>query len=83
MFFSSAALVSGTHSSPKGKMIVLNSWTSLVYFPVQRLILYFRYPSISAWDTAKEKGTQTVNAIVLVELGGDDNDIVLDAQSEQ
>ena len=29
--------------------------------------------SISAWDTSEEKGTQTVNAIVLVELGGDHN----------
>ena len=38
---------------------------------------------ISAWDTSEEKGTQTVNAIVLVELGGENNDIVLDAQSEQ
>lgn len=37
----------------------------------------------SAWDTPEEKGTQTVNAIVLVELGGGHNDIVLDAQSER
>jgi hypothetical protein len=40
-------------------------------------------PSKSAWDTETEKGTQTVNAIVLVELSGKDSNVVLDEQSER
>ncbi|CAJ1960083.1 unnamed protein product [Cylindrotheca closterium] len=51
--------------------------------PIQVLGVWNTFFPASAWDSQEEKGTQTVNAIVLVELGGDDNDIVLDAQSER
>eukprot|EP00980_Cylindrotheca_fusiformis_P000312 scaffold73_cov118-Cylindrotheca_fusiformis.AAC.8 len=37
----------------------------------------------SAWDTETDKGTQTVNAIVLVELSRKDTNVVLDEQSER
>ena len=57
------------------------------YFPINtNCFLPFsfrRFFPTSNWDTETEKGTQTVNAIVLVELNNTGADVNLDDTSEE
>jgi hypothetical protein len=54
------------------------SWASC---GVDHFFSFFSF--CSAWDTKEARGTQTVNAIVLVELGDEHADVVLDETSER
>lgn len=51
--------------------------------PIQILGYYNTFFSTSSWDTEKEKGTQTVQPIVLVKLESDKTDVLLDKTSER
>lgn len=51
--------------------------------PVQVLGVWNTFFPTSAWDTKTEKGTQTVNEIVLVELNEKGADVKLDETSEE
>lgn len=51
--------------------------------PIQILGFYNTFFSRSSWDTEEEKGTQTVQPIVLVKLEKHVNDILLDRTSER
>ena len=51
--------------------------------PVQVLGVWNTFFPTSAWDNDTDKGTQTVNAIVLVELNDKGADVVLDETSER
>ena len=50
--------------------------------PVQVLGVWNTFFPTSHWDTEEHRGTQTVNPIVLVELGATADNIQLDATSE-
>jgi len=51
--------------------------------PIQVLGIWNTFFPTSHWDTDSEKGTQTVNAVVLVEITHDESDVKLDNTSEQ
>lgn len=51
--------------------------------PIQILGFYNTFFSRSSWDTEDEKGTQTVQPIVLVKLENNHTDILLDRTSER
>lgn len=51
--------------------------------PIQVLGVWNTFFPTSHWDTPTEKGTQTVNAIVLVELNDAGADVNLDETSEE
>jgi 8-oxo-dGTP pyrophosphatase MutT (NUDIX family) len=52
--------------------------------PIQVLGVWNTFFPTSHWDTAEHRGTQTVNPIVLVELGAvTDDEIQLDSTSEK
>jgi ADP-ribose pyrophosphatase YjhB (NUDIX family) len=51
--------------------------------PIQVLGVWNTFFPTSHWDTKTEKGTQTVNPIVLVELNAPGADVKLDETSEQ
>ena len=51
--------------------------------PIQVLGVWNTFFPTSHWDTATEKGTQTVNAVVLVELSDPGADVKLDETSEE
>jgi ADP-ribose pyrophosphatase YjhB (NUDIX family) len=51
--------------------------------PIQVLGIWNTFFPTSHWDTETEKGTQTVNPIVLVELNKAGADVVLDETSER
>jgi colanic acid biosynthesis protein WcaH len=51
--------------------------------PIQVLGVWNTFFPTSHWDTPTEKGTQTVNPIVLVELTTPGGDVVLDETSER
>jgi ADP-ribose pyrophosphatase YjhB (NUDIX family) len=50
---------------------------------IQVLGVWNTFFPTSNWDTESDKGTQTVNPIVLVELNDDDADVKLDDTSEE
>lgn len=51
--------------------------------PIQVLGFYNTFFPTSSWDTDKEKGTQTVQPIVLVKLENNNTEILLDRTSER
>ena len=51
--------------------------------PIQVLGFYNTFFPTSSWDTDNEKGTQTVQPIVLVKLESNNTDILLDRTSER
>lgn len=51
--------------------------------PIQVLGIWNTFFPTSHWDTETEKGTQTVNAVVLVEILRSEEDVKLDNTSEQ
>jgi 8-oxo-dGTP pyrophosphatase MutT (NUDIX family) len=50
--------------------------------PIQVLGVWNTFFPTSHWDTPTEKGTQTVNLVVLVEMTTPGGDVVLDETSE-